>query len=601
MKDGHLFILAGQRKGTWQVGNNGEQWLLENHYPLPTEDEFVYLDAGTFSLLKDNGYIYIYGIQYDHNGIDVELDTEKKYERDAKGLPLLLQLEARQEPAWELYLDLSYLNEDVWMELDSHHTNEITASNARPISRRQLIYSHNLLRVYPFQHTYLIFSKSSDDSNRPFQRLKRAPETTGLNNNWQGNIFLERTTHSGIWQRSVFGSTVSFSGELLWLAKHDCKIDWPGQAEKVGSIYLDWQLWHLTIKDTVPISWESIQTWFKYRTIDVVPQRQRLEIASLPSAITEDGQFIIKPGRSTWIVCYPPRSHIQGIFKEFTLLAEQTPFNLHHSNPSSASTSARYPADRINYFSWSAYQPGNYRIRVKGDASAEPLLLKVDTPPISQPPWLSGLSCTITSPEHKHIFHAFNNSLDYQEEFYLLDLFDRQELATLDWIYEPEGLPIHVTWHCVPDNCLQRASHYRIQSGEELSKIWREQIVPNFSEDIRVKVILDGESYGSIELSILLPQRQRIETAWCNDKRLVAQFTWLCRVIMGKNSQKTIPMPVLVRKTLLELSTQVNEIASFRTALERLALANTIPAWVLFRLQTLIAEVGNMKAKDSPL
>jgi len=258
-------------------------------------------------------------------------------------------LKERKERAWELYLDLSELNEEVWEELRSHHTDSVTASNAlASISLKQIIYTHSLLRVYPFPHPYLIYSSHRINIK---QVLQRAPETPGLNDNWQGNIFLERATQAGTWQRRVSDSTVSFSGELLWLAKPDCKQAWPGQAARVGNPYLDWQLWRLTVNEAAPVSWESIQNWFKYRSIDVAPRRQRLEIVSLPSAVTEEGQYIIEPGKSIWIVCYPPSRHTHGIFREIALSAEQIPSTAHNSNPPSKSISASYPADRVNYFS----------------------------------------------------------------------------------------------------------------------------------------------------------------------------------------------------------------------------------------------------------
>src|SRR5258708_1086108 len=73
VKDGHLFILAGQSQGTWQVSEKGEQWLRQNLYSIPAEDEYVDIDAGTFSYLKDKGNLYIHGILYDHNGKDATI------------------------------------------------------------------------------------------------------------------------------------------------------------------------------------------------------------------------------------------------------------------------------------------------------------------------------------------------------------------------------------------------------------------------------------------------------------------------------------------------------------------------------------------------
>jgi len=599
VRDGHLFILAGQSQGTWQVGEKGEQWLRQNHYPIPAKDEFVDIDAGTFSYLKDKDYLYTYGIQYDHNGKDAAVDIEQEHVQNARGLPLLLQLRGWKEPAWELYLDLSELNEEVWEELSSHHTDSVTASNAlASISLKQIIYTHSLLRVYPFTHPYVIYSSHSVNNK---QVLQRAPETPGLIDNWQGNVFLERATQAGTWQRRVSDSTVSFSGELLWLARPDCKLDWPGQAARVGNPYVGWQLWRLTVNEAAPVPWESIQNWFKYRSIDVVLRRQRLEIVSLPSTVTEDGQYIIEPGKSVWIVCYPPSRHTAGIVREIALSAEQIPTTALNSNPPSKSISALYPADRVNYFSWSAGQPGEYCIRVQGDASREPLLVQVDKIPITRPQWLCGLSCTAKSPEHQHTFHAFNDLLDSGEELSLLNQFAKQELPTLTWTYEPEGLPVHLTWGYIPANSLQQhVSNYPVQSGEELTRCWREQICPALAAGIRTKVTLDGGSYGSIELFIALPQQQSAKPAWWTDERLVSQCIWLSRMAGGKLRQKPVFMPVPFRETLRQLSVQTEINTTLRTALERLAAANIVPAWVLFRLRALLAGLEHIEAIDNP-
>ncbi len=223
------------------------------------------------------------------------------------------------------------------------------------------------------------------------------------------------------------------------------------------------------------------------------------------------------------------------------------------------------------------------------------MLIQVDAIPITRPQWLCGLSCTAVSLEHQHTFYAFKDFVDSDQELSLLDQFAKQELTALTWTYTPKGLPVHITWGYMPSNGLQQqVSNYHIQSGEELTRCWREQICPALAASIRAKVTLDGGSYGCIELSIALPQQQPVEPAWLTDERLVAQFTWLGQIIGGKYSQKPIPMPRLLREILLELSTQANVASSLRITLERLALAHTIPAWVLFRLQTLIAEVENM-------
>lgn len=625
--DGHLFILAGQSQGTWQVGEKGEQWLRQNHYPIPAEYEDVVIDAGTFSYLKDRDYLFIHGNDYDHNGWDA---IEQELVRVFRGLPMILRLKERQDSAWELYLDLSELNEAVWDELQSHHTDLITATNALPVSRRLIFYADGMLRIYPFPHPYQIFSSNSDNSK---QLLQQAPETPGLNDNWQGNIFLERATQAGAWQRRVPNTTVSFSGGLLWLAKPACNLDWPGQAEKIGNTQIGWQLWRLTVSENVPTSWESIQNWFKYRSIDVVPFRQRLEIVSLPSVVTEDGQYTIEPGKSIWIACHPPTRQTQGIFREIALSAEQIALTTSSSNPPSKYISASSPADRINYFRWSADQPADYRIRIQGDASAEPLHIKVASLPNIQPAWLRGLSCTVTTDEDQQTLYAFNDIDDSGNVPFIMDQLTQEELARLDWTYEPAGLPVSITWFSTTSGSQQRPGNvYFAQSAEELTWYWNEKICPALTLDSQVKLVLDANSFGSITLTIAVPQQQEAEVAlpleqqveamlpqqeiadselpeepeqveiifWINE-RLSAQFAWLSRIIAGKYGQKSLPtpMPERLRERLLELSTQSNVTPSLGSALEKLASAHLIPAWVLFRLQTLTAEVENIE-QNSP-
>src|SRR5437660_2077642 len=122
LKDGHLYILAGQSQGTWQVGEKGEQWLRQNRYPIPNRNEYVDIDAGTFSKLKDQGYIYIHGFEYDHNSKNATFDIEQELAGIARGLPLLLRLKGESGLAWELYLDLSALDKKVWEELQTNLT-----------------------------------------------------------------------------------------------------------------------------------------------------------------------------------------------------------------------------------------------------------------------------------------------------------------------------------------------------------------------------------------------------------------------------------------------------------------------------------------------
>ncbi len=568
VKDGHLYILAGQSQGTWQVSEKGEQWLRQNRYPIPSRDEYVDIDAGTFSKLKDQYYIYIHGYEYSQDSKNVTFDIEQELTRIARGLPLLLRLKGERDPAWELYLDLSELDKKVWEELQSHHTDSITASNALPIARRQFMYTHGLLHVYPFPHPYQIFS-CNDKSKRP---LEQAPETPGLNDKWQGNVFIERATQIGIWQRRLTGSTVSFSGEVLWLVKPDCKLDWPGQAISIGNL--------------------SIKNWFKYRAIDVVPQRQRLEIVSPPSAITDDGQYIFEPAKAVWIACYPPRRLAEGIAREISLSAEQTGSNADLSTHLSKSVSTSRSADCVNYFRWFTDQAGDYRIRIQGDASAEPLFVKVGKQPFTQPRWLNGLSCTVIIASQEQTLYAFDDTSDIEREPYIMDRLSHQKLAALNWVYEPEGLPIRASWNYSSlEKMSQQDNLCLIHSSNELTWCWQEKICSALATAIQAKVTLDAGSFGSIELVVKLPKPLETASALLIDDRLTTQFTWLSQMIEEKPGQKSIPLPVTLRETLRQLHAQTASNTTLRIALEKLAAANTVPGWISYRMRVLLAEV----------
>ncbi len=599
--DGHLFILAGQSQGTWQVGERGMLWLQQNCYPIPGRDEYVDLDAGTFSYLKDKGYIYIHGNLYDHSRQDSLAGSQQEQVPIAVGLPLLLRLKEHKEPAWELALDLAELNEEVWEELQRHHADFVTASNAStPISQKQLMYAHCLLRVYPFLQPYQIFREHSGHIKHV---LKQAPETPGLISGWQGNIFIERVRQVGFWQRRTPGSTVTFSGELLWLAKPDCEPEWPGHAKKVGAAYVSWQLWRLTVDENAPTSWELVQKWFSYRAITLAAQRQRLEIISPPAAVTEDGHYVIQPDKQVWIACNPPSQLIPGLAKQNVLSAELIDGTPHDRGTPSRSMSLPFPADRVYYFRWSATHPGDYRIRIQGNTAVESLLIHVASLPLAQPQWLRGLICTVASAKNQHTFLAFNDTPDSGpgEELHQLNQFTLQELPTLTWTFEPEQLPIRVIWSYVSSDGRRRSeSIHAIQSGEDLTRCWQERVCSTLATGLQASVTLDAGSFGCIELSITIPQPKPAETAWWTDEWLAVQFNWLSRIIAEKHSQKRIPVPASLRDTIRQLREEASSIFSLRIALQQLSAADSIPAWVLSRLQALTAEVENRKGMDSP-
>lgn len=588
----HFFIRPGPSQGTLQIYPEGIAWLKRN-YTLPDRGEDVYLDFEAIHKLKHKGYLYLRGEQYDHSNRDTEFEFEQRFAMFFGGLPLLLR---QKEPSWKLYLDLTELGTEVWEELHSHRADMVTTQNAAPISWRQLIYAHNgLLQVYPFAYPYQIFSQK----NTSKRRLEQAPATPGLNDKWQGNVFIERATQANTWQRRLPGSSVTFSGILLWLAKQGCELDWPGQSMQVSNITAGWQLWRLTVDEAAPITWDAIKNWFKERDIDVVPLHQHLEIVSPPLAITDDGKYVVEPGRAQWIACYPLRGLAAGVVREISLSAGQISsndnLNVHLSNSISASRSA----NRISYFRWCAEQAGDYRIRVQGDASAEPLLVRVGTQPFKHPGWLRELSCTVKLDEEAFTRYAFNDSADVQIEPFVIDKFPRQKLAVLSWIYEPEGLPLIVSWSYNAGEKVERHSNFcRIQSNDELTRCWQEKICSVLTGAIQVRVTLDAGSFGSIDLVLQLPvEPLEPVPALLIDEWLIAQFSWLSYVIDEKRTGHTrVPVPANLRERLRNLEAQTGNETMLHHALEKLMAVHAMPEWISYRLRMLLAEVENQES-----
>lgn len=125
VEDGHLYILAGQSQGTWQVNKKGEVWLRQRSYKIPSRGESIHLDRGAYLKLKDMDCLYIKGIEYDKRQQDTSAYAQNEPESIIEGLPLILLLKESRQPNWELALDLSVLNEETWKDLQSRSADRI--------------------------------------------------------------------------------------------------------------------------------------------------------------------------------------------------------------------------------------------------------------------------------------------------------------------------------------------------------------------------------------------------------------------------------------------------------------------------------------------
>ncbi len=591
--DGHLYILPGQSLGTLQVSGKGEVWLRQHRYRIPDRGESIHLDRGTYLKLKDMDCLYTKGIEYDKRQQDTSAYAQHEPETISDGLPLVLRLREHQQPGWELALDLLELDEDTWKELQSHSADRISASDAvASLSQLQLLATNYLLSVRPRLQPYQIYRETGGHIKHV---LREVPETPGLNSVWQGNVFSEYAHQKGTWRRRLPGRVISFSAALLWLAKSEYDPEWPGNTERVGSPSAGWQLWRLSVNEQMPASWEELQRWFRYRLINIAAQRQNLEVLSPPMAITADAHYVVLLGKQVLLACYPPSRFVEGLDKRAVLSAELLERSGSSVTALSRDSTLPFPADQVSYFRWTPFRPGEYRIRIQGDASADPLLIRVATLPPIQPRWLHGLICTVASSQNRQTFRAFNDlpSGEPGNESLQVDRFAREDLPTLAWTLEPEQLPIRVTWNArAQHGTLENVSI--IRSGAELTQRWREYIWPSLATGHQPKMLLDAGSFGRVELPFVVPQPPQVEQSeqvLPLDERFISQFIWLNRMIVADHQHKHIPVPDATRNAIRRLRDQVDTDSSVSRALEMLLLVKTLPAWVCFRLRALLAAV----------
>lgn len=598
--DNHLYILAGQSQGTWQINEAGVAWLQSKGYIIPGRGESMSIEAGTFHRLKTEGYLDTHHLSYEQH--DFSSQPEDDNEPVPPGLPLLLQWQEQQKHSWELFIDLSALADDVraWAELRCCRAVYVSMNYApRSLPVRLLRNNSSKLKVWPQAVPY--FVQWEDEQHSKKQTLQEAPVTPGLNAGWQGNVFVERVQKAGFWQRYHPHTTLSFSGTVLWLAKTELhEPEWPGDALALGEPYMGWQLWRLEINDNATIAWEKVERWFSYRSIHLAHHHQHLQVISPQHVVSDDDWHISMSDRPVLIHCSPSRRKFKGISRQVYVSAE-TYSNNASGRARTLLSDARtvpVPADQISYFRWTAPRRGQYQINLEGDAAtAEELLMKVVEQPIPIPSWLYGLSCTITSPETQQFFHAhaFKNLSErvHDAEEHILNNFAPHELPMLTWSLEPAGLPISIHWEYVSkQGNWQKDSLNFIESGETLTAYWQDRIWPTIATSNQTKITLDAGSFGIIELPFAPIQMEEKSTAWYADDRLVSQFIWLGRVHERKHNQALIALPASLRKDLNQLCTQVVAMPLLSTALNRLARIDLIQPWILVRLQMLINEIS---------
>jgi len=278
---------------------------------------------------------------------------------------------------------------------------------------------------------------------------------------------------------------------------------------------------------------------------------------------------------------------VEGVSKHIYLSASTVNSSASQSKKPLQALSGAFPADKVSYFHWQALHSDRYHISLKGDATAEPLLIRVDSLSTAQPQWFYGLCCTVASVQAQQTFCAFKD-IDPPGEKDVLNRFSQQEVPALTWTFEPAGLPIHVSWKHASG---QGDRINSIWSGEELTEHWQKRIWPTIAASTEANLTLDAGSFGLIELSLTPIVIREEDLAWWTDERLLAQFIWLSRVATRRHDQAQIAVPVSLREAISQLRTQSIEYPLLYTALDRLARINVMPCWVLYRMRTLMTEI----------
>jgi len=129
-EDGHLYIIAGQSQGTWQLYDTAEAWLRSRGYHIPSYGEKTILDAGTYRYLRDKRFLYIKNISYQPKSITES--SENFSHQSQTSLTLFLQIETLHYTLWSLKIDLSELveNDNIWNELQRNQAKKVHISGA---------------------------------------------------------------------------------------------------------------------------------------------------------------------------------------------------------------------------------------------------------------------------------------------------------------------------------------------------------------------------------------------------------------------------------------------------------------------------------------
>lgn len=598
-RDGHFFILLGPSKGTRQITDEGINWLLQQGYQL-LPGEHVQLHRGDFLYLGTKGYLYIKGIDY--NGELSEISSPE-HKAEKEGLPLLLKLSPHSRSTsdsnipWELTLQFDALEDHTLKELREKQAKSITTTLSDRASHLLNIQCLREARFWPpvppQSSPYYIYCYSYQ--NKLFS-LQTALPTQGLQKGWRGNIFL-RLNHpqfTNTWRRSHIDEQVSFDivKEFYWIAQSgQDPEDWPDLAQRVGTAYQNWQLWQLQIK--TPDNWEAIQHWFSYRLVRLTFPTWRLRVLS-PFYGIQEYHTISSSEHTLLLQCDPPDQASANASSPTSLVLTSRQASSSWRPTATPLKSDTLQWNQRNYFLTPSLLYGHeYSLRFVGEITGPSLSTQINPPSKTQPVWLRGLRCTLTSSHTQYQFYAFEDTPQPQQSYHLhvTKDFSLDDFSKLTWRIEPAEIPYSFTWdydisrgeicHCPPATSLLEST---------LNTWWQEHIWPALTKSPWARITIDATSFGQIVLILDLKSEQLEDIFWEPDEQLSATFIWLSNIIEAGMTQQKSPVPLSLRKTLLQLSCSPNLSPILANAFRRLALYNHMPTWVQVRLQIALAE-----------
>lgn len=348
MSDGHLYILAGQSKGTWQVSDEGVRVLREQRVRLPGPGESYPLDRSSWQRLWYEGLLFKKDIPYERRDVLASNGSGGAMvvgTAASSGLPLLLHMHRGEgaEPSWSLELELTALPDHVRAELRRHRASYISLGGAvhGPVPLRKLQSLTCPVQVAPQSAPYVV--QWLDDAHQPHD-LRASCLTPGLWSTPGGNVFTERrSATTQLWRRCLSGGPVAFWGTLYWLARAEHDPAWPGTAQRVGASQNGWQLWRLSTDDDEPITGEDVAGWLNARHLTLARHTQRLELVTPPAAITSDGWIEVDPSLPLIVACPPPERRVSGVRPRLCLAITQAA-----ADRSSSAVEERVERDSVN-------------------------------------------------------------------------------------------------------------------------------------------------------------------------------------------------------------------------------------------------------------